>query len=420
MRYLKASIIIGLISAFIVGALYGTGFTRTLDMSLKSFFGFAAEAPQSPNGLQFISLFIIAWLIAWTTIDIVRPLRKSAIAFLTILLLLTGAWVLSLYGHFFSPFPSIGSAVLSFIIGSFYSQSDAGQRKKILIRLFGQRLSKKSLHRLIHSETPLDFPGDRQDCSLLVCEITNHAHLMDLDPHDYVAMTNLYLRTASDYLVDVGGYLDACNGESIRVVFGTPVTDESHAISALKAALELATRLDTVNKECDAQWHHRFEYCIGVHSGKVVAAAFGGSRLGSFSVAGEPVEFTSRLCTAATIYGAKILTASDTFEETVDTFETRPMDLIFDPVSHRRIEIYEVLSLKNGLSPERRRSRDHFWKGVIYYREKKWDRAVEEFSHARISGLPDPALDFYVQRIERARRGETETSRAQNALVNVL
>jgi len=152
----------------------------------------------------------------------------------------------------------------------------------------------------------------------------------------------------------------------------------------------------------------------------MIAAAYGGTRLGSFSVAGEPVEFTRRLCTAAAIYGARILTTADTFSDTGDMFEARPMDLILEPVTRRRIEIYEILSIHNGLSPERKRSRDHFWKGVIYYRERKWVQAVEELSKARISGLPDAALDYYVQRVERARRGEPEATREHSALVNVL
>lgn len=420
MRYFKASIIIGLASAFIVGALYGTGFTRTLDIALRTFFGFPNEGIPPLSGGQFIAIIAFAWAIAWTSVDIVKPLLKTIIALLTVILLLTGSWVLALHGHFFSPFPSVAAALVSLFIGLGYGRSESGMRKKILHRLFGQRLSKRSLQKLVNSNVPLSFSGERVECSLLVCEISNHSHLMSLEPADYVAMTNLYLRAASDYLVDVGGYLDECDGESVRVIFGAPGADPQHATTAVRAALELATRLDNVNKDCDASWHRRFDYCISVHSGEVIAAAYGGSRLGSFSVAGESVEFARRLCSAAAIYGTRILTTSDTFEETGETFEARPMDLIMEPVTHRRIEIYEVLSMRNGLSPERRRSRDHFWKGVIYYREKKWDQAVEELSSARISGLPDAALDFYVQRVERARRGQIEMSREQNALVNVI
>ena len=34
---------------------------------------------------------------------------------------------------------------------------------------------------------------------------------------------------------------------------------------------------------------------------------------------------------------------------------------------------------------------------------------------ARINGMPDPALDFYIQRVERSRRGEEDVARDQMA-----
>ena len=78
-----------------------------------------------------------------------------------------------------------------------------------------------------------------------------------------------------------------------------------------------------------------------------------------------------------------------------------------------------MLAPVNGLSPERSRSRDHFWKGVIYYRERKWDLAMEEFAKARIPGLPDQGLDSFVLRTERARRGEASVQPAVSSLVEI-
>ncbi len=79
-------------------------------------------------------------------------------------------------------------------------------------------------------------------------------------------------------------------------------------------------------------------------------------------------------------------------------------------------ELYEILAPKHSLSPERERSRDHFWRGVIYVRDKKWEKAIEEFSKARITGIPDPALDYYIQRVERSRRGEDEAAKDEMSL----
>ncbi|MEO8205414.1 MAG: adenylate/guanylate cyclase domain-containing protein [Chthoniobacterales bacterium] len=420
MRYLKASLFIAIVSTVIVAGLFAAGFTTFPDHKLIETYRFSLSYPPLiPVPLQYGVIFIFAWLFAWTTIDIIPPLKKTLIAFLGVVLLLTGSYVLSLYGHLVTPFHYCAAVVVSFLIGLGYGRSDSGIRKKVLEHLFQNRLSPKQFNRLVDSDIPFTFPGVMQEATVLVCEIRNHEELMSaLSVEDYVTMTNLYLRTATDYLVDIGAYLDECDGESLRVVFGAPLPDDKHASIACRSALELVHRLDNVNKECDAKWHRRFDFRIGINSGYMIAGAYGGTRFGGFSVAGEAVEFARRLCVATGYFGARILIASDTYNLASSTFEARPIELIKRPTDGQRLEIYEILSAKNGLSPERAKSRDHFWKGVIYFREQNWDKAVEEFSKARIQGLPDAVLDFYVQRVERWRSGKMEARRDQSILLN--
>ena len=134
------------------------------------------------------------------------------------------------------------------------------------------------------------------------------------------------------------------------------------------------------------------------------------------SVAGPAVEFARRLCAACATYGSRILIGPETFEAASESLEVRPIEVIKSVGERRRIEIYEILGPKHGLSPERERSRNYFWTGVLHYRERQWDKAMGEFSQARITGIPDPVLDYYVRRVERTRRGEEEVFKDQMQL----
>ncbi|MEI6337565.1 MAG: hypothetical protein WCQ57_03155, partial [Verrucomicrobiota bacterium] len=109
----------------------------------------------------------------------------------------------------------------------------------------------------------------------------------------------------------------------------------------------------------------------------------------------------------------RILVGPETCEQAAETFEARPIEVLKAMGERRRIELYEILAPKHSLSPERERSRDHFWRGVIYYREKQWDKSIQEFTQSRITGIPDAALDFYIQRVERSRRGEEDALKDQ-------
>ena len=421
MRYLKATLLIGAISSGIVILLFAAGWISTTpDLVLRDKIYQLASPRVVPAAAQIFLIVLLAFAAAWTTVDITRPLLKAIVAISAIFLLITGSRTLALYNVFYSPFPGAFAIFMSFLIGLAYGRSSSGARKKVMERLFQQRVSRSSFNRMVNSQIPADFPGTRQEGTVIVCEVQNHKELMELlTPENYAAMTNLYLQTASDYLVEVGGYLDECTGESLRVVFGAPLPDEKHASRASRAAIDLLSRLDNLNRECDTMWQRRFDFRIGINSGEMIGAAYGGSRLASFSVAGPSVEFARRLCAACATYGCRILVGPETFEQASDTFEARPVEVLKASGERRRIELYEVLAPKHGLSPERERSRDHFWRGVIYFRERQWEKATNEFSKARIPGIPDSALDFYIQRVERSRRGEQDVSKDQMSLFSV-
>lgn len=417
MRQLKASLVIGSLSALLTWALFASGFlTNTPEAVLKKAFALAKPA-ELPSAWEMAIFCILALAAAWTTVDITRAGLKIGVAVAAMVLFGTWSQVMALGNVFFNPVPPITAIAISLVLGLVYGRTASGRRKAAVERLFGQRVPRAVLSRLINQAAAHDFAGEKAEGSLLVCEVQNQGELIELmAPADYVAMTNLYLQTASDYLVEVGGYLEESSGESLRVAFGVPLPDEQHAVKACRAALDLLARLDLLNKECDAQWQRRFDFRVGVNSGPMVAAAFGGPRLAEYSVSGPAAELAKRLCAACGYYGCRILIGPETFELAGAEFEVRPIEVLKNLAGYRRAELYEILARKHSLSPERERSRDHFWRGVIYFRERKWSEALEEFQRARITGLPDPALDFYVRRLERARRNGREDGQEQALL----
>lgn len=220
-----------------------------------------------------------------------------------------------------------------------------------------------------------------------------------------MALTNSFRSNASDFLVERGGFLDECDGESVRVVFGAPLTDARHAGTACEAALALAERLDDVNRECLTIWKQTFDFRLGVNSGETVVAAYGSRRLGTLSVAGEPVEFARRLCRSNLTYGTRIIVGSTTYNLAEAAVEVRPMELVNRSADGVLEEIYELLAMKNVLSAEELERRDLFWKAVVYFREAHWDEAITLFCGARGHSGGDGPIEFYLRRIAQIRNG---------------
>jgi adenylate cyclase len=405
-RYLKVSIFIGLLVSLLVIVLLETGCFARLDQTLARLLELRV-APHSSRKLHYALGIFFAFGIAWTTIDIARDSLKLVIALGALVQVVAAVWVANLLGLFFSPFASFTAIAGSAIIGLFYAQTEAGSRKRLLRQVLGDRVSGATFHTLLDAPLPPNLEGERRDVTVVVCEIFNHDDLEEaLTAPDYVALTNSFRRNASELLVERGGYLDECDGESIRVIFGAPLAQLRHAAAACDAALALVRRLEEVNRECHTVWKQMFDFRIGVNSGEMTLAAYGSRRLGAYSVAGEPAEFARRLCRANLIYGTRILLGSQTLVFAEDAVEVRPMELIqrFDDGASRE-EIYELLAPHNTLTDEQRERRDTFWKAVIRYREQSWNESLALFHSARTPGGTDGPVEFYIRRIEQLRAG---------------
>ena len=406
MRYLKASLLIALAAAAVALGLYEGGSFVHIDAWLAVFLGQGIPLPDPHSIAQYASVILLSVGVAWTTVDLNRIETKILIAGAALAEVLALTVVLNLYEVYFSPFASVIALVIAFAGGMLYAASPAGLRKRTLVEVFGDRISSATFNKLLDSNEPLRFNGEVRTASVVVCEIFNHDELMEhLSTEHFVAATNLLLRRGADFLVEQGGYLDECAGESIRVVFGAPLLDPNHAERACEAALQLASELDEVNVECMERWNQTLDFRIGVNSGEMVCAAYGSNRLGTFSVAGEPVDFARRLCAANTIYGSRILTGSHTLELGAQAVEVRPMELVRTRDERSREEVYELLGLRNSLSDDALNRRDLFWKGIIYYREQLWDEALDHFRAAIPAEGVDAPLEFYIRRTEQLRDG---------------
>ncbi len=380
-----------------------------LDASLAVFLD-RPSPPVVERGLQYFLILLLSFGIAWTTIDLNRLPLKLGIALAALAETVTATWVANLHGAYFSPFASITEIVIAAGAASVFAQSAAGLRKRMLQQLLGDRVSKRTFARLVDGNMPLNFEGELREATVLVCEILNHEELLaTLRTDNYVALTNSFLENATDFLVEQGAYLDECDGEALRVVFGAPLHDTEHARVACEAALELAAQLETVNRECLDKWGKVFDWRLGINSGEVIFAAYGSRRLGALSVSGEPVEFARRLCAANSIYGTRMLVGSRTFALAEEAIEVRPMELIQRyPDGTSREEVYELITHKDQLSEPQRTRRDLFWKGVVYFRENLLDRALVTFMETREKYGTDGAVEFYIRRIEHMQQGLPE------------
>ena len=122
-----------------------------------------------------------------------------------------------------------------------------------------------------------------------------------------------------------------------------------------------------------------------------------------------PIEWARKLCSANLLYGSRVLLGSQTQQLAENALEVRPLELVQrHPDDRHREEIYELLSPKDTLSEEDVARRDLFWKGIVYYREQRWDEARAHFLLAAPEEGSDHPLEYYLRRVEQLQNGKPE------------
>jgi len=392
------------------------GFASSLDQLVRQGLGsndFSLVV--SSDGSLLVGV-ILAFALAWVAVDVPRSSQRWLLGILTMALLGTSALVLSLYDVMFSPVSPILGAFCGLAVTSGLTLIGPGAFRRRVDEVFGASLSRRSL-RSLYDGSASNLRGIQQArVSVLSVEMINHRQLMEvMTPEDFSAMSCAYMTLASDYLAEVGGFVEFCSGQRLSVVFGAPIVQEFPAPVAGRAALELAHRLERLNLVADSKWPHMMAFQLGLATGTVVCGVFGASRGLSYAVAGPPVELSVRLSGACQEYGCQILICMETQREVAEVMEVRPIDLVHE-AGGEDLEIYELLCPHGALSPERKRSRDHYWTGITHIRSGRYDEALAEFTLARIQGIPDRPLDYYLRKIERQRKGESKVFSSLNSL----
>jgi class 3 adenylate cyclase len=245
----------------------------------------------------------------------------------------------------------------------------------------------------------------REECTVLHCELSNHAALVNaLPPGEFAGIVNNVLSIFESMVEARGGVCDRLGSDGMRAFFreregenhgGTP-----HAENALHCALALRTRLEGISQQCELHSGMELDLRLGINSGKMVVAPFGTPGRSRLGVAGEAAEWGVRLAGANLLYGSKILMGVRTRLLARESVETRSIDLLQRQLPPEPPEeVFELLALRGTLSSEALERLERYREGVALFRSRRWREAAAALRAARPSGQADDAIDLLLHRI---------------------
>jgi hypothetical protein len=300
----------------------------------------------SPRVEAVLAVLAALW-VAWCVVDIPRRDLKILIWLASLWLLLSGIWLAGLYGWPSGMLVPATAAALAGAGGLIFSFTPYGSRRVRWEKLVGPRVSRNVLKDRIDE---LDLEERPQEKLVHVAEVLWPAGT-DEDRESWEAMT-LQASDAARQFLQAGGFLERCDAEGMRVVFGCWGDDPEHD-------QVVQTLWQWVDRNGGTVALSRGSCLIGVGHLPI------GPRL---TLRGRTVRRVARLAATARGYGARLVV-----EETLA--KTLPASWVTRRLSWWEFEgerslVREVVGPADDLSPAESE------------RLRRWDRAWEAFWQA--------------------------------------
>lgn len=405
-----AILIIGVLVCAPLLALYHFGFFREaadwLDRLYHQLFVLGDAKLHRVVPVQYAFYTAMAFVSAGLCAELLRASQKIAFLFAAVFLTLVLSPALAFNGVLFEPFSGVIAIGIAGVLGMIAGSTATQQRASAMRRFFIGRVSEDLFARMITSQEPPTLSG-RREMTSLTCRLMNSSELSsELDALELEQLSSHFIQTTAEFLIAKGAYLESCHEDSVRVLFGFPLTDEHHAVTACRSAIELRDSLATLAKDVETRWKKKPTFGIAIATGETTTGLVGFSRFQFYSAVGDSLRFVDRLCDLNATYGSHILASNLTFTLAKDAIEVRPMEMVFAPKVQPLSEVYELLAEKDTLSAEEAKSRDAFWEGVSFLRKGDHKAATEHFNKARLDDRDDAPLRYFLDRAESAAKGE--------------
>src|SRR3954469_17335737 len=218
-------------------------------------------------------------------------------------------------GRFDVSVPVTTGDELGELAASFNQMVEGLAERERLREAFGTYLD-KSVAEFILSEGFAE-EGVERDVSVLVCDVRDFTEFArHADAKEVVARLNELFEIVVPIVTRHGGHVDKFVGDGVLAVFGVPEIYPDHADRAVRAACEIATRVNS-----DAGPGLRIG--VGVNTGRVVAGSIGGAGRLNFSVIGDPVNVAARVEAATRELDEDILITEATKRQLSPAIEAR-------------------------------------------------------------------------------------------------
>jgi adenylate cyclase len=178
------------------------------------------------------------------------------------------------------------------------------------------------------------------EVTVLFTDIVSFTKMSEgLPPSELAAFVRTYLTAMTEVIFEHGGTIDKYIGDAVMALFGAPVAAPSAATSAVRAALAMRERLQTLRPPRASMGQLKVRF--GINTGQAVVGNIGSARRVEYTAIGDAVNVASRLQTFAR--PNEICIDDLTYARVGDVFQFEEIGKIDVKNRSEPIRVYKVL-----------------------------------------------------------------------------
>lgn len=294
----------------------------------------------------------------------------------------------NIYIDMFYPMLSLLLSIAVVEAMAFTVQEENG---KFIKGAFSSYLSSDLLNQLIENPDALSLGGEKKELSILFSDIRGFTTISEsMNPVSLIILLNRYFTPMTNVVLENKGMLDKYIGDAIMAFYNAPVDIKDHAVAACNSAIQMISRLNSLNEELELEGVPPIKISIGINTAEVVVGNMGSDTRFNYTVVGDGVNLASRVEGLTKNYAVEILITEFTVEKLNDEFIYRKIEPVKVKGKDKAVLLYELMKDTS----ESREIKNLYDKALSIYITDDFEEAQKLFSNIVLKYGDGPSKYF--------------------------